>query len=91
MEELTETKARAIVNSYLIVQDQVGALKRVVVNHKDLRNELIDALDRLNYDYMMSPAKVRDKSFQKPGEENYKTVWVFTLIREPKPDSSDIW
>lgn len=91
MEELTETKARAIVNSYLIVQDQIGALKRVVVNHKNLRNELIDALDRLNYDYMMSPAKVRDKSFQKLGEENYKTVWVFTLIREPKSDSSDIW
>ena len=90
MEELTETKARAIVNSYLIVQDQIRALKRVVVNHKDLRNELIDALDRLNYDYMMPPAKVRDQSFQKPGEENYKTVWVFTLVDKSKVEEQDM-
>ncbi len=87
---ISQAKAKAIVNAWLISQNQVEPLKRIVVDHRDLRNELLDALDCLNYDYNMMPAKVRDKSFQKAGEENYKTVWVFTLVDRSKIEEQDM-
>lgn len=88
---MNELKARALVNSMLIAQkQQPKAFKQLVVNHKDLRNELLDAFDCLNYNYNMMPAKIRDKSFQKAGEENYKTIWVFTLIDQSLIDPRDM-
>lgn len=86
---MNKVQANAIVNAYLINQvvgtSQADKLhKRLVVQTVESRNELLDALDLLNIDYMMTPAKVRDKSFQKPGEENYKTVWVVVLIDKSK-------
>ena len=54
---ISQTKAKAIVNAWLISQNQVEPLKRVVVDHRDLRNELLDALDTLNYDYTLTPCK----------------------------------
>lgn len=84
---MNKVEANAIVNAYLISQ-VVGtaqaekANKRLVVQTVESRNELLDALDLLDIDYMMTPAKIRDKSFQKPGEENYKTVWVVVLMNK---------
>ena len=74
---ISQAKAKAVVNAWLISQNQVNDLKRIVVDHRDLRNELLDALECLQWNYVMTPAKVRDKSFQKAGEEVYKLVWVF--------------
>lgn len=85
--KMNKVEANAIVNAYLISQ-VVGtaqaekANKRLVVQTVESRNELLDALDLLDIDYMMTPAKIRDKSFQKPGEENYKTVWVVVLMNK---------
>lgn len=87
---ISQTKAKAIVNAWLISQNQVEPLKRVVVDHRDLRNELLDALDTLNYDYTLTPAKRRDRSFEKPGEVNYKTVWVITLVDKSKVEEQDM-
>lgn len=88
---MNETVAKSIVNSWLITQNQVTAgFKRVVVEHQHLRNELLDALDTLNYNYILTPAKRRDKSFQKAGEENYKTVWVIALVDRSKIEEQDM-
>ena len=76
---MNKAQANVIVNAYLINQvvgtEQADkSHKRLVIQNVESRNELLDASDLLNIDYMMTPAKVRDKSFQKPSEENYKTV-----------------
>ena len=86
---MNKVQANAIVNAYLINQvidtsEEQKANKRLVVKEVASRNELLDALDLLNIDYMLTPAKIRDRSFQKPGEENYKTVWIVVLIDKTK-------
>lgn len=88
---MNETVAKSIVNAWLIAQNQVtSGFKRVIVEHQHLRNELLDALDTLNYDYTLTPAKRRDRSFEKPGEVNYKTVWVITLVDKSKVEEQDM-
>lgn len=83
---MTKEQAKVLIQAWLISQqiinDRLGTKNRIFVEDPEKRNELIDALTVADRDYIMMPAKQQDKSFQKAGETNFKTIWIFRLNGE---------
>ena len=78
MEIEGKKRAIAFIRALLVIYNDD---RKFIVTEKDQLVKVIDMLTYADLSYVMTPAKVRDKSFQRVGETNYKTVWVFDLVR----------